>query len=56
VRRARDVRRVSFTRGARRRFTVAIVTTNSRGGEVITRRSYDGCTRTRLVVTLRPRR
>jgi hypothetical protein len=49
LRRGRNLRKVGFARPAKQRITVRIVTTNSGGGGVVSTRSYDGCTRTKLV-------
>ena len=46
VRRGHDLRRVSFARPAAPRLQVRIVTTNNRGGRVITLRTFTGCSRT----------
>lgn len=47
-RRGRNLTRVSFARPPGARLAVRIVTTNNRGGRVVTRRSFTGCTRTRV--------
>ncbi|MEA2311562.1 MAG: hypothetical protein QOE28_1530 [Solirubrobacteraceae bacterium] len=48
VRRGHSLRRLAFDRPRGRRLVVRIVTTNNKGGRVITVRTYRGCTRTPL--------
>jgi hypothetical protein len=48
TRRGRDIRRVSFARPAGTRLVIHIVTTNNRGGKVLTTRTLRGCTRTKV--------
>lgn len=48
LRRGRSIRRVSFVRGSAPRLVVKIVSVNNRGGRVVTRRTFRGCTRTKV--------
>jgi hypothetical protein len=48
ARRGHDIRRVSFGRPAGARLVIHIVTTNNRGGKVLTTRTLRGCTRTKV--------
>jgi hypothetical protein len=48
VRRGRNIKRVSFARPRGKRLVIEIVTTNNRGGRVITLRTFRGCTRTKV--------
>jgi hypothetical protein len=48
TRRGRNLKGISFKRPRGARLNVRIITTNNKGGSVITKRSFIGCTRTKV--------
>ena len=56
VRRGHDVTRVSFPRPPGRRLVIRIVSTNNRGGQVVTLRTFGPCSRTKVTGRVRRHR